>query len=70
MKRGELVVVAVLNGTIMFLADLIRHLSLPLRLDFIGISSYGLGTESGEMVFTKELRLDVKGREASSARAP
>src|SRR6266481_1807705 len=59
----ELVVVAVLNGTIMFLADLIRHLSLPLRLDFIGISSYGLGTESGEWVFTKELRVDVRGRD-------
>lgn len=59
----ELVVVAVLNGTIMFLADLIRHLSLPMRLDFIGISSYGLGTEAGEMVFTKELRLDVRGRD-------
>src|SRR5690242_11224963 len=43
----ELVVVAVLNGTIMFLADLIRHLSLPLRLDFIGTSSYGAGTEAG-----------------------
>jgi len=59
----ELVVVAVLNGTVMFLADLIRYLSLPLRLDFIGISSYGLGTESGEMVFTKELRVDVRGRD-------
>src|SRR5689334_22387582 len=59
----DLVVVAVLNGTIMFLADLIRHLSLPLRLDFIGVSSYGLGTESGELVFTKELRLDVRGRD-------
>src|SRR5262245_49578389 len=59
----ELVVVAVLNGTVMFLADLIRHLSLPLRLDFIGVSSYGLRTESGELVFTKELRLDVRGRD-------
>jgi len=59
----ELVVVAVLNGTIMFLADLIRHLSLPLRLDFIGTSSYGAGTEAGELVFTKELRLDVRGRD-------
>jgi hypoxanthine phosphoribosyltransferase len=59
----ELVVVAVLNGTIMFIADLIRHLSLPLRLDFIGCSSYGSGTESGELVFTKELRLDVRGRD-------
>jgi hypoxanthine phosphoribosyltransferase len=62
--RGrELVVVALLNGTVMFLADLIRHLNLPLRLDCIGVSSYGLGTESGELVFTKELRLDVRGRD-------
>jgi hypoxanthine phosphoribosyltransferase len=59
----EMVVVALLNGTIMFLADLIRNLSLPLRLDFIGVSSYGVGTESGQLVFTKELRLDVRGRD-------
>jgi len=62
--RGrELVVVSLLNGTVLFLADLIRHLNLPLRLDFIGVSSYGAGTESGELVFTKELRLDVRGRD-------
>lgn len=62
--RGrELVVVSLLNGTVMFLADLIRHLELPLRLDFIGVSSYGAGTESGDLVFTKELRLDVRGRD-------
>ena len=62
--RGrEMVVVSLLNGTVMFLADLIRHLNLPLRLDFMGVSSYGLGTESGELVFTKELRLDVRGRD-------
>jgi hypoxanthine phosphoribosyltransferase len=59
----EMVVVSLLNGTVMFLADLIRNLSLPLRLDFIGVSSYGAGTESGELVFTKELRLDVRGRD-------
>lgn len=59
----EMVIVSLLNGTVMFLADLIRHLSLPLRLDFIGVSSYGSGTESGELVFTKELRLDVCGRD-------
>ena len=59
----EMVVVSLLNGTVMFLADLIRHLSLPLRLDFIGVSSYGAGTTSGELIFTKELRLDVRGRD-------
>jgi hypoxanthine phosphoribosyltransferase len=59
----EMVIVSLLNGTVMFLADLIRHISLPLRLDFIGVSSYGAGTESGDLVFTKELRLDVRGRD-------
>jgi hypoxanthine phosphoribosyltransferase len=62
-RDRELVVVSLLNGTVMFLADLIRHLDLPLRLDFIGVSSYGTGTESGDLVFTKELRLDVRGRD-------
>ena len=62
--RGrETVVISLLNSTVMFLADLIRHLNLPLRLDFMGVSSYGAGTESGELVFTKELRLDVRGRD-------
>ncbi len=37
--------------------------SLPLRLDFMGVSSYGAGTESGDLVYTKELRLDVRGRD-------
>ena len=59
----ELVVVSLLTGTVMFLADLIRNLSLPLRLDFMGVSSYGAGTESGDLVFTKELRLGVRGRD-------
>ena len=59
----DVVVVSLLNGTVMFLADLIRHLSTPLRLDFIGVSSYRLATESGDLVFTKELRLDVRGRD-------
>jgi len=62
--RGrEMVVISLLNGTVMFLADLLRHLSLPLRLDFLGVSSYGEGTKSGELVFTKELRLNVRGRD-------
>ena len=59
----EMVIVSLLNGTVMFLGDFIRNLSLPLRLDFMGVSSYGAGTESGELVYTKELRLDVRGRD-------
>lgn len=59
----DLAVVALLTGTVMFLADLIRHLSLPLRLDFMGVSSYRQGTRSRELIFTKELRLEVRGRD-------
>ena len=59
----DLMIVSLLSGTVMFLADLIRYLDLPLRLDFIGVSSYGQGTLSGELVFTKELRLEVRGRD-------
>jgi hypoxanthine phosphoribosyltransferase len=59
----DLVIVALLNGTVVFLADLLRGLSMPLRLDFIGVSSYGVGTESADVIFTKELRLDVGGRD-------
>lgn len=59
----DLTIVSLLNGTVLFLADLIRQLCLPLNLDFIGISSYRDGTESRELVFTKELRLDVRGRD-------
>lgn len=62
-KGKDLVVVSILNGTVFFLPDLIRRISLPLRLDFIGVSSYGSGTHSGELYFTKELRLDVQGRD-------
>ncbi|MGN6386136.1 MAG: hypoxanthine phosphoribosyltransferase [Verrucomicrobiota bacterium] len=59
----ELVIVAILNGTVMFLADLVRHLELPLRLDFLAVSSYGSGTSPGRLHFTKELKLDVRGRD-------
>ena len=59
----DLVVVAVLTGTVMFLADLLRGLTLPLRLDFVGVSSYREGTVAGKLVFTKELRIEVLGRD-------
>ena len=59
----DVVVVALLTGTVLFLADLIRQIRIPLRLDFIGVSSYGSRTSSGRLTFTKELRLDVRGRD-------
>jgi hypoxanthine phosphoribosyltransferase len=60
--KNEWVVVALLNGSVLFVADLIRELEGPLILDFIGVSSYGGGTESGKLVYTKELKFEVTGR--------
>ncbi len=58
----ELLIVPLLTGTVMFMADLLRHLTLPLKLDFLGVSSYREGTKSRELVITKELRLEVRDR--------
>ncbi|MCX8156402.1 MAG: hypoxanthine phosphoribosyltransferase [Verrucomicrobiae bacterium] len=62
-RHREPVLVALLSGTVVFLADLVRHLELPLRLDFLSVSSYGASTTSGELTFTKDLRLDIQGRD-------
>ena len=59
----EWVVVALLNGSVLFVADLVRELHGPLILDFIGVSSYGDGTESGKLVYTKDLKFEVAGRD-------
>jgi hypoxanthine phosphoribosyltransferase len=60
-KGKDVLVVSLLSGTVLFLADLLRRLDFPLRVDFLGVSSYGSGTESGKLVFNKELKLDVRG---------
>jgi len=59
----ELVVVGLLNGSVVFIADLIRALTLPLELDFIGVSSYRSGTRPGELRFTQPLRQKIRGRD-------
>jgi hypoxanthine phosphoribosyltransferase len=60
----ELTVVAILTGTVMFAADLLRRIPGPLRLDYIGLSSYhGTTKTTGELVITKSLKLDVKDRD-------
>src|SRR5216684_1835832 len=59
----DLTLVAVLTGCVMFVADLLRRLPIELRLDYIGVSSYGAGARSsGELLITKSLKLDVRDR--------
>jgi hypoxanthine phosphoribosyltransferase len=56
-------IVGVLTGCIMFLADLVRHLDLPLRIDLIQASSYrGATTTPGQLRIAANLVPDVKGR--------
>src|SRR5215475_310160 len=56
-------IVGVLTGSLMFLADLVRHLDLPLRIGLIQASSYrGAATTPGELRLGSELAPDVKGR--------
>ncbi|MDD2707362.1 MAG: hypoxanthine phosphoribosyltransferase [Verrucomicrobiae bacterium] len=61
--RGrELVLVGVLNGSLVFLADLMRELKLPLQVDFITASSYGRRTRSrGKILFRPHLKLSLCG---------
>jgi hypoxanthine phosphoribosyltransferase len=59
----ELTVIAVLNGSLMFAADLLRRIPLPLKLDCISVSSYHGGTESTGIVTFDQLSMpDINGR--------
>ncbi len=53
----------ILRGSFVFLADLIRHLDFPLEVDFIGLSSYGSSTQtSGKIKVVKKLETPVRDR--------
>lgn len=59
----DLTVIAVLNGSLFFMADLLRRIQLPLSLDCLSVSSYHGGTESsGTVTFDQTSLPDVDGR--------
>ncbi|NJB66936.1 hypoxanthine phosphoribosyltransferase [Desulfobaculum xiamenense] len=61
--NGEpLVVVCVLKGGFLFFADLVRTIDLDLELEFVRLASYGRGTESGELVFSKDVETTLKDK--------
>ena len=56
--------VGILKGVFMFMADLVRRLGFPLEVEFVRLSSYGGGTEtSGEIEVVQELKVPVDGRD-------
>ena len=63
-KGKQVLLIGVLKGAFVFIADLIRRLEIPLEVDFIGISSYGMAKEScGEAKVTKRPSADVNGKD-------
>ncbi len=60
----KLVVVGLLRGSFVFIADLVRELDLPVEVDFLEASSYGNATESSrEVRILKDLRGEIEGRD-------
>ncbi len=60
----DLVLVCILKGAFMFLSDLVRHLQIPVQIDFVRLASYGAGTEtSGSIEITKDIELSVEGKD-------
>lgn len=60
----KLVVVGLLRGSFVFIADLVREIDLPLEVDFLETSSYGDGMESSrEVRILKDLRGEIEGRD-------
>jgi hypoxanthine phosphoribosyltransferase len=59
----ELTVIAVLNGSLIFMADMLRRIPLPLKLDCLSVASYhGGATTTGKLIFKQIALPDVTGR--------
>lgn len=59
----DLVMVGILNGAFIFLADLVRSITIPLQIDFIRVASYGSrDIPSGTISLTKDIELDIRDK--------
>lgn len=63
--KGEdknLLLVSVLKGSVVFMGDLMRSITIPCRIDFMAVSSYGSGTKSsGNVKIKKDLDINIEG---------
>eukprot|EP00448_Togula_jolla_P024429 CAMPEP_0170583356 /NCGR_PEP_ID=MMETSP0224-20130122/8088_1 /TAXON_ID=285029 /ORGANISM="Togula jolla, Strain CCCM 725" /LENGTH=178 /DNA_ID=CAMNT_0010906671 /DNA_START=73 /DNA_END=606 /DNA_ORIENTATION=+ len=57
------VLVCVLQGAIVFMADLLRCIRIPVEVESIAVSSYGKGSVSGDLKFLKDVNMDIAGRD-------
>jgi len=59
----ELVLVGVLKGAVLFMADLLRHLKVPTEIEFVRLSSYGKArSSSGTVTLLKDIQADVRNK--------
>jgi len=61
--QDRLLIVGILNGAFIFLADLVREIRLEMEIDFVRVASYGRGTTPSTLRFTKDIELDVQGKD-------
>ena len=60
----DLVLIGILKGAFIFLADLARAIETPVPIDFVRLASYGSGMDSsGQITFTKDIELDIRGKD-------
>ncbi len=59
----KLLIIGVLKGSFVFLADLIREINLPLSVEFIGLSSYQGVKSTGNIIQTHDLKYNISGRD-------
>ena len=62
--QREVVLVCILKGAFMFLSDLVRHLRMPLQIDFVRLASYGSEMKStGKIEITKDIETPLEGKD-------
>lgn len=63
-QKKELVLICILKGAFMFLSDLVRHLQIPVQVDFVRLASYGTGMQtSGRIEITKDIETPIEGKD-------
>jgi hypoxanthine phosphoribosyltransferase len=63
-KDHDLVLIGVLKGAFVFISDLVRHLSIPVKIDFIRVLSYVSGVSSSrDIQLTKDIEIDIKNKD-------
>ena len=60
----ELILIGVLKGSVIFMADLLKEINIPCKMDFMAVSSYGNSTEtSGVVRILKDLDFEIQGKD-------